>query len=180
MPSPTPLRLPYCYGAWREAAAAVGMAPPAASLSAAAAYVEAAGTGAAALKPGSPDPRLERLYSELELSGSGHQLSSGDSCWSPRVALLGAWTAVIAAGAGTAALVLAPEPTTLTKWAAIATAAALVGALVGLVAAYGAVADCVQAADDAAERQREIDDLRKQQQAIQKTVDELKRAIGSK
>ena len=125
-------------------------------------------------------PKLVALYAELGLQATEQQLSRIDPCWSSRLALYGAWAGAIAATAGTVALILAPEPTTLTKWAALATAAAVVSALVGVIAATGSLASCIEGAADADQRKKEIDDLRRQQQEIQKTVDELKKQIGSK
>lgn len=127
-----------------------------------------------------PDARLAALYGEMQITAAPGGLTDGASCWSPKLGILAAWTAVIGAGAGTVALVLAPDPTTLTKWAALGAAAALVGALVGLVAAYGALADCLQSAKDAEENKREIEALRRQQRATEKTVNELKRLMGSR
>ena len=123
------------------------------------------------------DPRLRALYNQLGIDATDQQLSISDGCFTPKLALVAAMTAAISAFGTTAALLFAPDGTTITKWVALATAAAGVAALLGLVAAYDALIDCEQAAVDAAAKQKEIAELRREQQAVRDTLDKLQKEI---
>jgi len=118
------------------------------------------------------------LFNDLGLGGLTIRASLGDDpCFWPKVRYAAAVTSACAMAGTAGALLIAPDPTTISKWAAMATGVALVGALAAMVTAYGGIIDCMQAQADAAAHKKEIEELKRQQQQTQETVDKLKKAI---
>lgn len=83
---------------------------------------------------------------------------------------------VSAAGAGIA-LVLAPDPTTITKWAAVGAIAAVIAGILWIISAILAYQNCLRSQtnpdhDQIQRLQRQVDQLRH-------TVDELRRLPGA-
>jgi len=127
--------------------------------------------------------QLDLATTEAELQGPGENLAQGnffDDCFAPRMALAGSIASLlasIAGGLGSIPALFAPDPTTLTKWAAAGAAIAIVASFEATLVSYQALIDCERQKEDTEARAREIAKLGEQQQKLQQTVDSLKREI---
>jgi len=103
-----------------------------------------------------------------------------DECFTPRVGLgvsLASLAVAVGASVQSIALVLVPDPSTLTKWAAGASAAAILASFASLGLSYQALIDCEQQQQQTAERDREIRRLQEQQRTLQRTLEALQREV---
>jgi hypothetical protein len=100
------------------------------------------------------------------------------TCFGDKANVAAAAAATVAAiGTGIAAL-LAPDPTTITKWVALGLIAAVIAGIAWLISAIIGLRNCYKAQDDAAQHQREIDSLQRQIDQLQRTVEKLKEVQG--
>jgi hypothetical protein len=117
--------------------------------------------------------------SEAEDASSVQALAvqrSWTSCMSDKLNFLAAIAATVAAGAGTIAALLAPEPTTITKWAAVGLIAGIIAGLAWAISAAIAWRNCENQQPN--RDQEQIDRLQRQIDQMQRTLDELNRARG--
>lgn len=91
-------------------------------------------------------------------------------CWSDLLNLVAAVLSLLGSGAGTIALWLAPDPTALTKAAAVGATIATLGALAWVISAVLAFIDCMERTGAQAE---ELKDLKEQVKKLQERVKEL-------
>lgn len=82
-----------------------------------------------------------------------------------------------AAGAGLA-LILAPDPTTITKWVAIGAIAGVISGLAWTINAIISLINCKQALPETAAREEEIRRLRQRQDQLERTLQQLQDQRG--
>ena len=108
----------------------------------------------------------------------GIEAGSYQPCWVPKLNLIFSAVAVAASVGASFAVILAPDPTTISKWAAPATALALLASLGTLVVAYDALIDCQEQHLDNEQLREEVRELKQQQRQIKKTLEALQEAIA--
>jgi hypothetical protein len=119
--------------------------------------------------------RVSRLAVKAVQTRLAVQRWSVWNCFGDKANVAAAVGAVVAAGAGTIAALLAPDPTTITKWVAIGIAAGIIAAIAWLISAIIGLMNCWRAQDDAAQHQQEIESLQRQIDQLRRTLERLER-----
>jgi hypothetical protein len=99
-------------------------------------------------------------------------------CMAERITLAANALSVLAVTTTTLKLVFEPDPTTLSKWAAMAAAAVLVAALANLILAYDKLIKCEEATVTGEADKREIEELKRRQAQLETTLEKLKREMA--
>jgi hypothetical protein len=123
--------------------------------------------------------QVQNRSNEADTASSVQALAvqrSWTSCIADKLNFLAAIAATVAAGAGTIAALLAPEPTTITKWAAVGLIAGIIAGLAWAISAAIAWRNCENQQPN--RDQAQIDRLQRQVDQLQRTMDELNRARG--
>jgi len=100
------------------------------------------------------------------------------TCFGDKANIAAAAAALIAAGVAGIALLLAPDPTTVTKWMAAGVVVGIISGIAWLISAIIGLIDCYQAQEDAAQHQREIESLRRQVRQLRRTMRQLQSGRG--
>jgi hypothetical protein len=97
-------------------------------------------------------------------------------CLAEKANLVAAVAALVAAAGVTIAAIVAPEPTTITKWMALGLAAGVISAIAWVINGIIALRSCLETDADA--NRREIEQLRQRQEQLERTMEELKRRLN--
>ena len=114
------------------------------------------------------------VFAELELIEPTDEF---EPCALQRVALVAAGLSAMAAAASTIKLILEPDPTTISKWAAAANVAAILAAFMNWSLAYQTLIACEQQHLRDEAHAQEIQRLKWQQEKLQEAIDKLKQAV---
>ncbi len=124
----------------------------------------------------------EELVRQTQAGGQSRQSATAQTlsvqraggCWGDKFNLAAAILATVSAGALTIVAVLAPDPTTLTKWAAIGLAAGILAGIAWTISAAIQLKNCL-AQSDAPDRDEQIRHLEREIEQLQRTQEELRR-----
>jgi len=95
-------------------------------------------------------------------------------CLAEKANLAAAILSFVAATGTTIVLLLAPEPTTLTKWGSVFTAVGALGALAWIISAIISLIDCLKGVGG---NEDEIKELQETQKQLEEKLEELEKRL---